>query len=208
MRKEKYLNISQHRMRKHFKITDEEWAYFTNRIEYKEYKKGTILTNINEIEDSLFILLSGYVRFYFKANGNEYTISYVEPSSIMNNLESFMKQEPSKFTIEATTDIHVFKISHKHIMESYDESHLAERVGRIFVEIGLIRRFNREVAMQCKSAKERYLDLLSEHPKLIKEINQKEIAAFICITPESFSRLKKKIKKDKTKLNNFKSLVK
>jgi len=199
MRKEKYLNISRYRLRKIFNISDEEWTYLTKNIEYKEYKKGTILTNLNEVEDSLYILLNGYVRFYFNSNGNNYTISYVEPNSIMNNLESFIKQEPSKFIIEATTDIHIFEISHKNIMQSYERSHTAERLGRIFVERGLIRRFNREVAMQCKNAKERYADLLNEHPILVKNISQKDIAAFICITPESFSRLKKQIKKDDNK---------
>lgn len=199
MRKEKYLKLSRYRMNKLLNISDVEWDSLTKNIEYKEYKKGTILTNLNKVEDSLYILLSGYVRFYFKANGNEFTITYVEPSNIMNNLESFIKQEPSKFIIEAATDIHLFKMSHEYIMDSFEKSHTAERLGRIFVEIGLIRRFNKEVAMQSKNAKERYMDLLHDHPKLVKNIKQKDIAAFICITPESFSRLKKQIKKYNSK---------
>jgi len=196
MRKEKYLIQFRNLISQLMTLSENDWNILIKDIEYKEYKKGTILTNFHEVEDNLFILFSGYIRLFHSANGTEYTISYHSPISVVNNTESFITREPSKLCITATTDIHVFKLSHYNIYKSYNNNHISERMGRKLIEIGLINRIRREVQIQSKPAKEKYLSLLKEHPNLIKNISQKEIAAYISITPESLSRIKKQIGKN------------
>ena len=56
-----------------------------------------------------------------------------------------------------------------------------------------IIKSNRALSLLNDSAEKRYFNLFTERPNLIKEIPLKYIASYIGVTPQSLSRIRKKI---------------
>ena len=52
---------------------------------------------------------------------------------------------------------------------------------------------NRALSLLNDTAEKRYFNLFTERPNLIKEIPLKYIASYIGVTPQSLSRIRKKI---------------
>ncbi len=51
----------------------------------------------------------------------------------------------------------------------------------------------RELSLLSKTAEERYLNLFSDRPQLIKHVPLKYIASYIGVTPQALSRIRKRI---------------
>ncbi|MDE7345963.1 MAG: hypothetical protein K2N48_04375 [Muribaculaceae bacterium] len=50
---------------------------------------------------------------------------------------------------------------------------------------------NRHCSLYSKTARERYLDLIHEHPQIEQDVPQKEIAEYLQIDPITLCRIKK-----------------
>ena len=55
--------------------------------------------------------------------------------------------------------------------------------------------YHRLLDMYCKTTEELYLDLLNRCPDIQEYITLKEIASFLQVTPETVSRIRRKLKK-------------
>lgn len=66
-------------------------------------------------------------------------------------------------------------------------------IGRKMAEKMFLIKSKRELSLLSKSAEERYLDLFSDRPKLLRQIPLKYIASYIGITLQALSRIRKRI---------------
>jgi CRP-like cAMP-binding protein len=57
------------------------------------------------------------------------------------------------------------------------------------------RKEAREMALLTQTPEERYRSFLLEHPQIAAQISQKDLAAYIRITPVALSRIKRRIKR-------------
>ena len=74
----------------------------------------------------------------------------------------------------------------------YDSHPCWERIARICLENHFIEREKREYQLLMMNAQERYEQFLISYSDCIDMLPNKDIASFLGITPEAFSRLKKK----------------
>lgn len=65
-----------------------------------------------------------------------------------------------------------------------------------FLENSLLYKMEREYAFQIMSATERYIAFQREYKEIEKRINQRYIASYLGITPESLSRIRRTIKEE------------
>ncbi|MEM9078487.1 MAG: Crp/Fnr family transcriptional regulator, partial [Bacteroidota bacterium] len=75
----------------------------------------------------------------------------------------------------------------------YKKTESGNIIGRRMAEKMFLIKSKREIALLSKTAKERYLDLFQERPKLLKQIPLKYIASYIGVTPQALSRIRKRI---------------
>ena len=69
-------------------------------------------------------------------------------------------------------------------------------MGRIAAEHLYIEKFKRELSLLNKDAEARYIEMFEDYNELINDIPQKYLASYIGVTPQSLSRIKKKLFKD------------
>ena len=75
----------------------------------------------------------------------------------------------------------------------FNSSAETQRQGRIFAEELLYVTWNNIISAYKDSPEERYRKLLKRCPDLPNLITLKELASYIMVTPETLSRIRKKI---------------
>jgi hypothetical protein len=86
------------------------------------------------------------------------------------------------------------RIHYDVLQNLYTSSLAINKIGRKITELLYIRRTKHDFALVTKSARERYADLVSYQPDLIKSIPQKYLSSYLGIKPESLSRLRSRYK--------------
>jgi CRP-like cAMP-binding protein len=68
-----------------------------------------------------------------------------------------------------------------------------ERLGRILTEQAFIKFVEQTVEFQTLTAKERYENLLKNHPSIFQKVQLYHIANYLGIAPKSLSRIRKEL---------------
>ena len=146
--------------------------YFTE----VHFDKDALITRAGEVEHSLYYLSEGIVRFFYynPTTDKETTVDILFAEQFFMSYASFVKQEPSLFSIQALKEVTAYKIGREHLEH-------------------LIEKMQREAQFLLQSPEEIYCNLLEKDPKLIQNIPLKYIASYIGITPQALSRIRKRI---------------
>lgn len=104
-----------------------------------------------------------------------------------------MTQTPTEYQIETLTETILWQISNKDLQEVYKSTINGNVIGRKMAEKMYLIKSKRELSLLSKTAEERYLDLFSDRPILLKEIPLKYVASYIGVTPQALSRIRKRI---------------
>jgi len=172
---------------------DNDWALFNKRLTYKEFEKNELLLRAGEVENFMYFLVDGVTRIFQLKNDAEYTLRFNFPITAFNSYASFITQTPSIINVEAITDVKVLRISYNDMQSLYNDSKMAERLGRRLIELLYVQREIKELQMHSKTAEDYYCELLEANDSLVQHIPQKYLASYLGITPESLSRIRKKI---------------
>lgn len=159
----------------------------------KEYKKDEYFTKEGEISRYIGYAESGsfrYVKWNYK--GQEQIVGYSFERDFVVEYSSFVFQTFSPCSSQAIDDAVVWVIdydSFNTFMEMTNQGDLRHKIS----EILLFDMYNRMLYLYTDSPKDRYLRLITRCPEILNLVSLKEIASFINVTPETLSRIRKKI---------------
>lgn len=175
------------------KIDDTDWDIFSSRLIKKIYPRKTRILEIGDPEKYLSFIETGSVRMYMPKEGNDLTFGFCFENQFVCAYDSFLNQSPSYYRVEALSDIQLWRISYSQLQEVYQLTKIGNTIGRLIGENLFLIKSEREHSLLNKSAEERYLDLFTRRPNLIREVPQKYIASYIGVTPQALSRIRKRI---------------
>jgi hypothetical protein len=75
----------------------------------------------------------------------------------------------------------------------YNKVSTGERFGRLYLEMIYNKVINHIISMHTDSAEQLYLKFLSSFKNIQKRIPQYYIASFVGVTPQSLSRIRRKL---------------
>ncbi|WP_293946958.1 MULTISPECIES: Crp/Fnr family transcriptional regulator [unclassified Sphingobacterium] len=186
-------------IRKYFEqtiqLTDKDWVFFSSKLIRQEFPKKQLLLKIGQTENYLSFIETGIIRFYIPKDENELTFDFVFDNDFMSGYSSFLTQTPATYQIEALTNTTLWRLTYKDLQAVYNETEIGNIIGRQASESLFIEKAKRELSLLNDTAEQRYLNLFTEQPKLIKQIPLKYIASYIGITPQALSRIRKRITK-------------
>jgi CRP/FNR family transcriptional regulator, anaerobic regulatory protein len=176
---------------KHVKISKKEFDHVLKQLRPKLLKKKQFLLKEKEIAKDAAFVLSGCLRSYsVDQNGFEHVLQFAPADWWMTDMYSFITEQAGHLNIEAVSDTEVLLLSRKDQTRLFDELPQLERYFRILTEKSLVASRERLIDNMSQSAKERYANFCTIYPTLIHDLPQKQIAAFIGLTPEFLSKLK------------------
>jgi CRP-like cAMP-binding protein len=181
---------------KHISLSPEEQELFLSKTETHYYKAKTILQNAGEVCENSYFVNWGVLRS-FNINDNivEHVMSFACKGWWISDMYSLISQKQGALFIEVIEDAEVILLSKENQEQLYSEIPKLERFFRILTENALVANQQRIMDNLSLSAEERFEKFSKKYPSLIQQVPQKQIASFIGVTPEFFSKMKARLLK-------------
>lgn len=185
--------ILQH-VAKHIQLEQSEEAFFISLLQHHTLQRKDFLLQQGEICKNEYFIFKGCLRTYtIDDHGTEHILMFGMEDWWVGDLYSFLTQTPSTYFIDALEDAELLQISKANLDRLYEQVPKFERFFRLIIQNAFIaqqKRINQNLSF---SAEQRYLDFIKTYPSLEQRIPQKQIAAYLGITPVFLSMLRKKL---------------
>jgi CRP-like cAMP-binding protein len=168
----------------------ENWPRFQHSFVEMEIPSKTVLLRDGEISCHIFVVKKGCLMQWFNNDGRDVTLQFFFENQPVASIDSFVSSQPSLFTIESiepSTIISISKETFTALKETYPD--LKDRLNEYLFQ--RFRNYAQLFLSRIKdSPRERYADLVNNHPEIIKRVPQHYIASYLGITPISLSRIR------------------
>lgn len=175
-------------------LSPEEELLFLSKTEIKQYKAKTVLVNAGEISKYSYFVNSGLLRS-FNINDNivEHVLSFACEGWWIGDMYSLISKKPGNLFIEVLEDAEVVLVTRESQNELFTEIPKLERFFRILTENSLVAHQERLMDNLSLTAEERFDKFCKRYPTIIQRVPQKQIASYIGVTPEFFSKMKARL---------------
>lgn len=188
------MDLVRRTIERYVKLTDVEWAEVAPCWRRHLFPKGEHVSVAGSVEQRFYIVEEGVQRMYFEHDGDEHCLGFSYGHSWSGDYESFLSQCQGRFQVQAVTDSALLGIERADLLRLYDRIPAMDRWGRLIVEELVQGRATREIEQLTLNAEERYRRLLQRSPHLLQLVSQKDIASYLRMTPETFSRLRSRVR--------------
>jgi CRP-like cAMP-binding protein len=178
-------------------FTDEELFLFMQRLKPLSLKKYAFYLKEGQVCKNMVIVYKGGLRYFSRAEKGDYTLGFAFEGEWLGDYESFLLQSPSDSFIEALEDCELFTLSYADMQALYTHSQRFEKFGRIIAERLFIASAKSKRNLMVQSAEDRYIELLTNQPKIFERLPQHLIASYLGIQPQSLSRIRARLSNPK-----------
>ena len=174
-------------------LTDEELELIDKYFEIKQLNKKDFLLRDSKICNFVGFIVDGTIRHFHIKDGIEKTCDISFENSWVTDFHSFLHNTVGVMNLQAMETTTIFMVTNTNLNKLYKECSKYETFGRLMAE--QVAQRATEIAMSLSSEKpeERFQNLLKKQPDLFQRVPQKYIANFLGISPESLSRIQKRI---------------
>jgi CRP/FNR family transcriptional regulator, anaerobic regulatory protein len=174
-------------------VSDQDLCNIVALFKPKTIKKGEYLLKAGKRCDNMCFVQSGLLRMFLNLEDKEVTQWISQKGYFSTDLSSFVFQTPAKVSIHALVDTEVQMITiedYKLIGSLVLKWHELEKQFVIRCFIVLEERILSHLSM---TAEERYTRFFENNKELFNQVPLQYIASMLGMTPETFSRIRKKL---------------
>ena len=155
-------------------------------------RKGDYFLKTGRMCDKLSFVKSGYLRIFTTTEDKEVTQWIATQGYFVTDLSSLLFGNPARWTIQALTDSVLYTINredYKRIGNLVPQWHELEKlfIGKCFTILE-----DRIFSHLSMTAEERYTYFFENNRELFNQVPLQYIASMLGMTPETFSRIRKK----------------
>lgn len=169
---------------------------FLSKIEIRKYKAKTQILKAGDVCRHSYFVNSGLLKS-FNSNDNiaRHVLSFACEGWWIGDMYSLLSQKSENLFIEILEDAEVALLSKEDQEQLYFEIPKLERFFRILTENSLVANQERLMDNLSLTAEQRYEKFCKKYLTLSQKVPQKQIASFIGVTPEFFSKMKSRLLK-------------
>jgi signal-transduction protein with cAMP-binding, CBS, and nucleotidyltransferase domain len=181
----------------YLQISEEGIEEIFSAIHFKCYEEGTVLVQSGEVSNDCCLILKGCVRQYHLQEGDEITTFFFTEDQWFASYYSAKNSKPVKYYLACVEDTVLAVMNIESEYELFKKYPEFESVCRTGIEEQLEKYQELLVAFMSFSPMQRYKNVLKNRPDLIQRVPQYQLASYLGITPESLSRIRKRISSSK-----------
>lgn len=155
---------------------------------------GDHLLRQGERSEQIIFVREGLLKaYYIRADGKEHIKSFQPEGAIIGSMVDLIDKGPCTFSLVAIEPSSIVALPYARLEEAAREDlGLANALVGFLSQYGK-RKERREYELLCLSPEDRYRQFLDEAPGLADRISQADLAAYIGITPQALSRIKRRM---------------
>ena len=167
--------------------------FFIAKDTTREYGKNEFFMKRGQTHNHIGLILKGGFRYLgYTSDGKDQIIGYSFENDFVAGYSSFQIQQPSMIDAQAISTSTVLLLTYDELNVFYDNCGFNNFRSRV-AETLLNDSSNRLLSLYCDSPEERYQKLIERYPDILNLISLKEIASLIKISPETLSRIRRKL---------------
>lgn len=158
------------------------------------YDKNKIIEPKNGVFDRLGFILNGAVRIYYINEKGE-DISYLLQvnNDVIGDYASYITGKKSLAILQTLLKTDVLYFDKKDIEALIQKDIFWIELAKRISDLAFLDSKQRLDELFFYTPEERYLNLLKKSPEILNKIPQKYISSYLGITPQSLSRIRKRI---------------
>ena len=161
----------------------------------KKIRKNQYLLQEGDVAKHAAFVERGALRAYsVDEKGSEHIIQFAFEGWTISDMYSFMTGDPATYNIDALEDselVLISKAAQDEILKQIPEYEVYTRLQITGAYMAMQKRLT---SMLSQTLEERYINLTNLYPTLIQRVPQRMIASYMGLTPETLSRVRRKIK--------------
>lgn len=173
-------------------IDSEELSAITSLFKFETLKKGDYFLKTNRKCERLSFIQSGFLRVFIETENKEVTQWISTKGYFVTDLSSFIFDQPARWTIQALTDVEIYTIK----KNEYDKIKTVvpkwAELEKLFIVHCFTTLEDRIFSHLSMTAEERYNFFFENNKELFNQVPLQYIASMLGMTPETFSRIRKK----------------
>ncbi|WP_199091316.1 Crp/Fnr family transcriptional regulator [Bosea sp. ASV33] len=168
------------------------WAELLRR---RVYQKDEPFIRAGDVPTACAFVVEGLFYQHYVGPDGDMIVKYFFPENrIAASVSAALLAEPSRFTITAIEDSTVLEYefaAFKRLVAAFPD--IAAFYVRYMERHWIVEKEPDEISFRHDDAMKRYRDFIRREPDLHRRLKQHHIAAWLGITPESLSRLRRAI---------------
>jgi CRP-like cAMP-binding protein len=175
-------------------LTAEEQEIFKTYLTPKKLRRKQYLLQEEDVCKFIAFVEKGALRAYtVDEKGVEHIIQFAIEGWTISDLYSFLTGEPATYNIEALEDSELVLISkpaHEELLKCLPKYETYIRLQLTGAYIAMQRRLTSIISMPLE---DRYARFMEQYPTIAQRVPQHMIASFMGLTPETLSRVRRKL---------------
>ena len=179
---------------RHIQLDNAETRFFISLLQFKTLKRKEFLLKQGDISRTENFITKGCLRAYtVDESGFDHIITFGIEDWWVGDLYRFLTKTPATYFIYAVEDYELLQITKDDLEKLYERVPKFERFFRIILQRAFISQQQRISENLSLTAEQRYLSFRDKYPLLEQRISQKDLSAYLGITPVFLSLLRRKL---------------
>ncbi len=186
---DKFLSLINH----YVTLNEEEVGYLCDVLVMKQHKKGEPIFSEGQVARTIYFVLEGCVRLFYNVDGTDKTAFFFTEGKFICAGASYTFGTPARENYQAVENSVLVHLDRETTDQLLRLSPKFELIARIATEDELITSQQLIASFITLSPEERYTELLRTNGELFRRVPQRYIASFLGISPETLSRIKRRV---------------
>lgn len=183
---------------KHIEVDKNAESFLRDICVESTVRKKMTLVRAGEVHHYTYFVAEGCLRSYSTdANGFEHVVQFAPAGWWISDLASNVNGEAGNLSIDALLDSRLIMLSRHDQEKLLNRFPIFEKFFRILLENSVAASQQRLMDYMGLSAAERYEGFCKRYPGLMSILPQKQIAAYLGVTPEFLSKMKAQLLRKK-----------
>ncbi|MFC6647873.1 Crp/Fnr family transcriptional regulator [Paenibacillus rhizoplanae] len=191
-----------HRLRQYMTrlttLSEAEQQAILDEILVEEYSKGTILLRQGEVPGKCYFVLQGCVRQHsVDITGRDITSNFYTEEQAIAIFNAHKEDASSEYSLTCLEDCVLVVGALNTEQAMYAKHTQLEGMTRRMIEENFGQMQEAFAAFVAASPEDRLKTLMQTRPGLISRVPQHQLASYLGMTPESLSRIKKRLQRER-----------
>jgi len=176
-----------------FGVANRDLEIIVSKFKPSKLAKGEYWLKSGSACNKLSFIGSGLMRIYVNMDGREVTQWISTKGYFVTDLSSLVFQVPARWTIQALTDCEIYTIDRDTYNNLGKEIPQWYLLDKLFIAKCFTMLEDRIFSHLYMTAEERYEMLFEKQPELFNQVPLQYLASMLGMTPETMSRIRKRV---------------